>query len=161
MTRRSIFKTSKNQLNLNIVYAFIFVIIASTALIGIYFYSIKSIFSRPPNARRTETETFTTENNNELYNPETEVLIVFCKMEGCGHCVRFNDNIWNKVETDLNGKTRGDGKILKLIAVDPTHELAEDVRGFPTIKKYSANPAKYVEFNQKREVETFTHFCMN
>jgi hypothetical protein len=96
-----------------------------------------------------------------LYDPEKEVLIAFCKMNGCGHCVRFQDNVWSKVEPKLNGKKNKDGKTIKMITVDPKHELSSDVSGFPTIKKYGDNSGKYIEFEEKRTVENFTNFCMN
>jgi hypothetical protein len=100
-------------------------------------------------------------NAEELYEPSKEVLVVFCKMDGCGHCVRFNDNVWSKVEPELNGKKNKSGKVIKMMTVDPKHTLSSDVSGFPTIKKYGDNAAKYVEFKDERTVENFKSFCMN
>jgi hypothetical protein len=107
----------------------------------------------------TTSEGFTAPSS--LYDPEKEVLIAFCKMQGCGHCVRFQDNVWSKVEPELNGKKNKDGKTIKMITVDPKHELSSDVSGFPTIKKYGDEAGEYVEFEDKRTIENFTAFCMN
>jgi hypothetical protein len=107
-----------------------------------------------------EQESFTSASSG-LYDPEKEVLVVFCKMNGCGHCVRFQDNVWSKVEPKLNGKKNKSGKTIKMMTVDPKHELSEDVSGFPTIKKYADMAGNYLEFKDKRTVENFTNFCMS
>jgi hypothetical protein len=97
----------------------------------------------------------------DLYDPEKEVLIAFCKMQNCGHCVRFNDNVWTNVKPELEGKKNANGKTIKMITVDPNHELSKDVSGFPTIKKFGDDATKYVEFTESRTVENFKSFCMN
>ena len=106
-------------------------------------------------------EGFTEGAPTDLYDPEKEVLIAFCKMEGCGHCVRFHDDVWSKVEGELDGQKTVNGKTIKLITVDPNHKLSEDVKGFPTIKKYGDDATKYVEFTESRTIENFKSFCMN
>jgi hypothetical protein len=106
-------------------------------------------------------EGFTEGSPTDLYDPEKEVLIAFCKMEGCGHCVRFQDDVWSKVEGELDGQKNSDGKTIKLITVDPNHKLSEDVKGFPTIKKFGDDATKYVEFTESRTIENFKSFCMN
>jgi hypothetical protein len=108
----------------------------------------------------TTKEGFTEHAASELYDPEKEVLVVFCKMEGCGHCVNFQEDVWSKVEPKLNNAKSKSGKTIKMMTVDPKHALSDDVRGFPTIKMYGANPAEYVEFKDKRTVDNFTNFCM-
>lgn len=121
------------------------------------------IMSKPkviiPTTTNQVTEAFNVGAPSELYNPDKEVLIAFCKMNRCGHCVRFHDDVWTKVEPKVNGKKTVNGKTIKMITVDPEHELSKDVTGFPTIKKYADNAKEYVEFNEKRTVENFTNFC--
>jgi hypothetical protein len=106
-------------------------------------------------------EGFTEGAPTDLYDPEKEVLIAFCKMQNCGHCVRFNDNVWTNVKPELEGKKNANGKTIKMITVDPNHELSKDVSGFPTIKKFGDDATKYVEFTESRTVENFKSFCMN
>jgi thiol-disulfide isomerase/thioredoxin len=75
-------------------------------------------------------------------------VYIFHKMEGCGHCVKFAP-IWQKVaEAANNGElTRADGKPIIMAIVDPEHPLSQNVRGFPTIRKYNSNnPSDGVEF---------------
>lgn len=102
-----------------------------------------------------------TKEASELYDPETEVLVVFCKMEGCGHCVKFNDNVWSKTHDKLNGAKTNNGKTLKLVTVSKDAVLSKDVSGFPTIKKFGDDAGNYVEFTESRTVENFTNFCMS
>lgn len=99
--------------------------------------------------------------SDNYYNPDNEVLIVFCKMKGCGHCDNFNDNVWTKSYKELNNSKTNNNKTLRLLVVEPTHPLSEDVEGFPTIKKYGADPNKYEEFNESRTIDNFKKFCMS
>ena len=69
------------------------------------------------------------------WNKGKEVLVVFSKMEGCGHCVRMAPE-WKKASDKLNGKPMPNGKVCRMVVVDPNHKLSEGFRGFPTIKKY-------------------------
>ena len=75
-------------------------------------------------------------------------VFVFHKMEGCGHCVTFAP-VWQKVATAVNNGelTRADGKPIVMAIVGPDHHLSGNVRGFPTIRKYSDNsPSSGKEF---------------
>lgn len=96
------------------------------------------------------------------WNKNKDVLLVFSKMEGCGHCVRMAPE-WKKASDRLNGKPitggKNKGKMCRMVVVDPQHELSKGVRGFPTVKKYVGDN-EGVEFNGPRTVQGFTEFCM-
>tara|TARA_Y100000389_G_C17439126_1_gene507484 strand:- start:1219 stop:1674 length:456 start_codon:yes stop_codon:yes gene_type:complete len=91
------------------------------------------------------------------WNKDKEVLVVFSKMEGCGHCVRFAPE-WKKISDKLNGKTMSNGKVCRMVVVDPNHKLSEGVRGFPTIKKYVGSKPG-IEFEGPRTADNLERFC--
>ena len=91
------------------------------------------------------------------WNKGKEVLVVFSKMEGCGHCVRMAPE-WKKASDKLNGKPMPNGKVCRMVVVDPKHKLSEGVRGFPTIKKYVGEKPG-VEFEGPRTAENLESFC--
>lgn len=93
------------------------------------------------------------------WNKDTDVLVVFSKMEGCGHCVRLVPE-WKKASDKVNGETMPNGKTCRMVVVDPSHELSEGVRGFPTVKKYVGDNDG-VEFNDERTSENLIKFCMS
>lgn len=96
------------------------------------------------------------------WNKDKEILLVFSKMEGCGHCVRMAPE-WKKASERLNGKplpaSDNKGKVCRMVVVDPQHELSKGVRGFPTVKKYVGDK-EGVEYEGPRTVQGFTEFCM-
>ena len=89
------------------------------------------------------------------WNKDKDVLIVFCKMEGCGHCVAFTP-AWEAVEKKLNGKKLNNGKACRMVVVDPSHELSEGVAGFPTIKRYESG--NVTEFEDQRTEDNLVAF---
>ena len=75
-------------------------------------------------------------------------VFVFHKMDGCGHCVTFSP-VWTKVAEACNSGqiTRADGKPIVMAIVDTDHPLSANVKGYPTIRKYSSNsPSAGKEF---------------
>ena len=98
---------------------------------------------------------------SEYYNPDKEVLVVFCKMESCGHCRQFNDKAWTQVEPELNNTVLKSGKTLKMMVADMEHPLSSDVTGFPTIKTFTTDPKSYTEYNGNRTQEDFKDYCLN
>ena len=95
---------------------------------------------------------------NETLTDGSVVEIVFCKMEGCGHCVKFNDNVWQSPEVQKLNGTECPLGVLKLKVVDPNQEYSKDVDGFPTIKKI-VNGTTVSTFDGERTVEAFTSWC--
>lgn len=86
------------------------------------------------------------ESNSLEHNPSTEFMVVFFKMEGCGHCKNFAPT-WDKVSSKMNNK-KVNGKTCKMVTVDSSNaELTRKykVSGFPTIMKVSGNNAKEYE----------------
>lgn len=86
------------------------------------------------------------------HNPSTEFMIVFFKMEGCGHCKNFAPT-WDKVSSKMNNK-KVNGKTCKMVTVDSSNsELTSkyNVSGFPTIMKVSGNNAKEYEGDRSEE----------
>lgn len=96
------------------------------------------------------------------WNKDKEVLLVFSKMEGCGHCVSMIPE-WIKARDKLNDNPipTGDnkGKICRMVVVDPSHELSKGVRGFPTVKKYVGDN-EGVEYEGPRNTQGFVKFSM-
>ena len=75
-------------------------------------------------------------------------VFVFHKMDGCGHCVKFAP-VWEKVASAANNGDlkRADGKPIVMAIVDTDHPLSANVKGYPTIRKYSSNsPSSGVDF---------------
>jgi hypothetical protein len=88
-----------------------------------------------------------TEDVKKLIN-ENDCVLVFHKMEGCGHCVAFKPE-WDKyVSTNSNVATA---------MVDPSNDLSADVQGFPTIRLYKSVD-NYVEFEDERTAKALEKF---
>lgn len=137
------------------------ILLVVIVVVAIYFNVVKPKKTTTTNSVEKFTDRNGEVNADKYYNPDREVLVVFCKMAGCGHCVNFDKNVWQKVEAELNGADTENGKKVKLMTADVNHPLSSDVSGFPTIKKYGANPADYTEFEQARTIDNFTVFCLN
>lgn len=101
-----------------------------------------------------ETKMVDVDAENQTLTDGSVVEIVFCKMEGCGHCVKFNDNVWESDEVQKMDGTQCPRGVLKLKIVDPNHEYSKDVDGFPTIKKV-INGETVETFEDERTVEKF------
>ena len=153
--------SKKDQYNFNKISVLAIILLLVVTVVVLYFLTVKPRKNQGVDNFTDFNESNTYADAGEYYNPDREVLVVFCKMSGCGHCVNFNKNVWEKVIDDLEGATTKVGKKLKLMVADVTHPLASDVTGFPTIKKYGANPADYTEFEQARTIDNFTIFCLN
>jgi hypothetical protein len=93
------------------------------------------------------------------WNKDKDILVVFSKMEGCGHCVRLVPE-WLKASAKMHNKSTKNGKTCKMVVVDPSHKLSKGVTGYPTIKKYVGNN-QGVEFNDSRTAENLVKFCMD
>lgn len=133
------------------------VLIIAFSIIGYFIYKnyVKKI---------SNVETFTENieiDASEYYNPNEEILLVFCKMESCGHCKTFNNAAWKPVESQVNNTTLKSGKKLKMMVADMNHPLTADVTGFPTIKCFKENPMKYNEYNGERLEKPFKDYCLN
>lgn len=156
--------------NIDFLNALIYVLIA--VLIGLITYLL--VQSIRNNNKETDSEGFMNKkeyltnvaqpaeynsNMKNYFDPENEVLIIYSFMASCPHCKNFDEQVWNKTVDNLTDTKREDGKKLKMMRVDPDHELSLDVRGFPTIRKVEDTTA--TEFVGPRNVESFTNFCMN
>lgn len=128
--------------NKNLLTVLSIVIIAGLAML--YYVSIR-------NQNITETfEDYMNSSDVKQLIKDNGAVLVFHKMDGCGHCVAFTPT-WNKF-VELH-----DGKLIKCAMVDPTNDLSADVEGFPTIRLYkSVND--YIEFNDERTLEALTNF---
>lgn len=96
----------------------------------------------------------------------TNVVVIFHKMQGCGHCKTFvpiwknltdNCNKINKgkpvdaMYNPLKSKVKKDNKKLFCRCVDMMDSLSDDVSGFPEIRVYKDD--SYVSFSGNRENE--------
>lgn len=122
--------------------------IVFVGLVILYYLSIR-------NQEGFETEKMTnTQDALALIKNKQNFVVVFHKMEGCGHCVKFTPT-WNKFSQQVD--TLFPGKNVKCIIVDPSNDLSADVQGFPTVRYYKS-PTKYVEFEKERTLEGLKEF---
>jgi thiol-disulfide isomerase/thioredoxin len=95
-----------------------------------------------------------TEDALALIKDKQNFVLVFHKMEGCGHCVKFTPT-WNEFAGQVD--TLFPSKKVKCIMVDPSNDLSADVQGFPTVRYYKS-PTDHVEFESERTVEALKEF---
>lgn len=93
-------------------------------------------------------------NNIENFNVNDKKLYYFY-MEGCGHCVEFND-IWDKIL-----KNHKDSKVEFVKANIADSEVAKElkVNSAPTI--YAKNGEKFIEFVGSRNESSIATFIAN
>lgn len=108
----------------------------------------------------------TTKKEVDKLDKDTNVVVIFHKMQGCGHCKTFvpiwknltdNCNKINKgkpidaMYNPLKNKVKKNNKKLFCRCVDMMDSLSDDVSGFPEIRVYK--PDRYVSFSGNRENE--------
>jgi hypothetical protein len=98
---------------------------------------------------------YTTEEVQKLIENPKNFILVFHKMEGCGHCTEFTPE-WNKFADKANELVKSNKKI-HCVMVDPSNSLSGDVEGFPTVRYYKTMN-KYEEFTNERSVKGLTEF---
>ena len=94
------------------------------------------------------------------HDANTEMVIVFFKMERCGHCKNFKPT-WDKVSKELNNK-KVNGKTCKMEVVDASNSALTDkynVRGFPTVLKLEGEKVK--EYSGDRSYADVVEFVKN
>lgn len=100
----------------------------------------------------------------DAMDKESNVVVIFHKMQGCGHCKTFVPT-WKKLAeacNKINNSQRVDDEFDKLYkkakssnkkivckCVDMIDDLSDDVSGFPELRIYKAKD--YVSFNGNRE----------
>lgn len=91
---------------------------------------------------------------------DDETVVVFFKMEGCGHCVNFATT-WVKLYEKLNGFKLPSGKKLRMLIVEATDPFARksDISGYPTIRKYTTT-TDFKDHEESRDEATVTEFIM-
>jgi hypothetical protein len=139
-------KLSVRKNNKRLLYIIAVVIVVGLAVL--YYLSIR-------NQEGFDAEKFyNTEDALALIKDTNNFVLVFHKMDGCGHCVNFTPT-WNEFADKVD--TLFPGKNVKCIMVDPTNDLSADVQGFPTVRYYKS-PTDHVEFEDSRTIEALTNF---
>jgi hypothetical protein len=142
------FKLKNNNKLLLVIGLVVFV-----GLVVLYYLSIRTQPTTDENF--TSTNYMSSEEVKDLINNNNNFVLVFHKMENCGHCITFTP-IWKKFASKCNELFPGK-KTVKCVMVDPSNELSADVEGFPTIRYYkSVND--YVDFENERTVKGLTKF---
>lgn len=92
---------------------------------------------------------------------DDETVVVFFKMEGCGHCETFAPT-WVKLYEKLNGSKLPNGKKLRMLIVEATDPFARksDIGGYPTIRKY-ITLTEFDDHEEARDEDTVTNFIMS
>ena len=105
-------------------------------------------------------ESFT--NPTDLTPGDNEVVVALFYADWCGHCKHFKPE-FDKVQTELNGKSGKSGKKLKIVKVDCTSnsDLSNkyNVRGFPTVKIFGSSNGES-EYNGSRESEELKSYIL-
>ena len=139
-------KLSLRKNNKRLLIALGIVVIVGLAVL--YYLSIR-------NQEGFETEKMSDTNEAlALIKDTNNFVLVFHKMEGCGHCVKFTPT-WNEFAGQVD--TLFPGKNVKCIMVDPSNDLSADVQGFPTVRYYKS-PTEHVEFESERTVNALKAF---
>jgi thiol-disulfide isomerase/thioredoxin len=91
---------------------------------------------------------------------DNETVVVFFKMDGCGHCNDFAPT-WVKLYEKLNGSKLPSGKKLRMLIVESTDPFARksDISGYPTIRKYTST-TEFKDHEESRDEATVTDFIM-
>lgn len=118
-------------------------------LLGIFY--MLSLMNSPT------TETFEAAEFDGNWNPTTEYLVVFCKMNGCGWCEKFQPT-WDKVYNELNN-TEVNGKKCRMVTVMAGHELTNGVEGYPTVRRYTKKDEANPEEMGDRSEQNLINFC--
>lgn len=139
-------KLSLRKNNKRLLLSLAFVVVVGLAVL--YYLSIR-------NQEGFETEKMTnTSDAIALIKDKNNFVLVFHKMEGCGHCVKFTPT-WNEFSSQVDKLFPG--KKVKCIMVDPSNDLSADVQGFPTVRYYKS-PTNHVEFESERTLDALKAF---
>lgn len=118
-------------------------------LLGIFY--MLSLMNSPT------TETFEAAEFDGNWDPATEYLVVFCKMEGCGYCTQFQPT-WDKIYSEMNDKMVN-GKKCRMVTVMAGHPLTSGVEGYPTTRLYmKKDEAEPKELGDRSE-DSLRKFC--
>lgn len=132
------FKINKNK---KVVLGLLVFIVVGFAIL--YFTSIR-------NQKIDNFEDYMNSSDVKKLINDNDAVLVFHKMNGCGHCVAFTPT-WDKFVKKYNNK------LIKCATVDPSNDLSADVEGFPTIRLYKSVD-DYTEFNDERTLEALKNF---
>ena len=98
------------------------------------------------------TEQSTTPKKNSEQFTSGETRVVFHKMEGCGHCVKF-EPVWKQALTEL---PKNISSKMEIKAPGDALEKEYPVNGYPTIRVYK--DGKMVEMTGERTLSAFKKF---
>jgi len=136
--------TQKNNKKLLLVVGLVVIV----GFVMLYYLNIR-------NQRESFNDYMETDEVKNLIKNKNNFVLVFHKMEGCGHCVAFKP-IWDDFNTKSKKLFKGK-KTVKCVTVDPSNELSADVEGFPTIRYYKSVD-NYVNFEKGRTLDNLTKF---
>ena len=152
--------SKKTKQNKKIVIGLVALLVVGLAIY--YFVSVRNQegFEEDPFAGLD----MTSKKEVDAMDKDTNVVVIFHKMQGCGHCKTFVPT-WKKLSeacnkinngknvsepyTKLSKKAKSNNKKIICKCVDMMDDLSDDVSGFPEIRIYKQTD--YVSFDGNRD----------